>query len=625
MNIVKSLVRRNVGFESIRDYDLALFRLKCHQDDIYRGITPNTDAPDFNPEPPVFACRFCPNPGYEQILALANEDGKIALQDILVKGEANQALDGTQAHCNAIFDIAWMPNELKLVTASGDQTARLWDVSTQDITQIDCFSAHSRSVKTVVFRPQDKAVFGTGARDGAIMVWDIRASHNGQRRPDNCIMNGHVSGIKSRHRGNEESSRTQSITGLTFQDDMTLISGAAGDGLIKVWDLRKNYSVHKKEPQPKHIMQYTGGSTRNGFTSLLVDPGGITLYASCMDNNIYAYNISSYNPRPCSEFYGHENSTFYVKICLSPDGKYLASGSSDEQAYIWKTSKPGGPLVKLSGHTKEVTCVAWCNVGDLKIVTCSDDSCHRIWRVGLEHKSDNDDMEIIGRAEKVDVNSTRQSVLETTPTVSRRCVRQEHTPSDGTPGPDTDQRIRNLSSGKRTRTQMLAGGSWTDPKLKTVLSPIEENLEPSTKRVNLENRSARRLFSPSSSRATEAGPSFDTTLFSPTLNLPNFVIDGTAPHLVQMSPQKCKENVDWLTKIRKERFEQRSKPEDKVQSPVAQLTPARRSTRSKSAEPRRVKGPSVSLLNFFRLGRECDKDVCGEGSGVRSQRRDSVD
>lgn len=129
-----------------------------------------------------------------------------------------------------------MPNELKLVTASGDQTARLWDVSTSEIVPIDCFSAHSRSVKTVVFRPEDKAVFATGARDGAIMLWDIRAKHSGHRRPDDCIINGHASSTTNGHASKsrskaEESSRMQSITGLTFQDNMTLISGAAGDGL----------------------------------------------------------------------------------------------------------------------------------------------------------------------------------------------------------------------------------------------------------------------------------------------------------------------------------------------------------------------------------------------------------
>lgn len=49
-----------------------------------------------------------------------------------------------------------MPGELKLVTASGDHTARLWDVSGSEIRQIDYFHAHTRSVKTAVFRYQDQ-------------------------------------------------------------------------------------------------------------------------------------------------------------------------------------------------------------------------------------------------------------------------------------------------------------------------------------------------------------------------------------------------------------------------------------------------------------------------------------
>lgn len=35
-------------------------------------------------------------------------------------------------------------------------------------------------------------------------------------------------------------------------------------------------------------------------------------------------------------FSGHSNSSFYVKSSVSPDDQFLASGSSDHQAYIWK-------------------------------------------------------------------------------------------------------------------------------------------------------------------------------------------------------------------------------------------------------------------------------------------------
>lgn len=70
-----------------------------------------------------------------------------------------------------------------------------------------------------------------------------------------------------------------------------------------------------------------------------------------------------------AEFYGHQNRTYYVKSCLSPDGRYLASGSSDELAYIWHTNKPGAPIVQLLGHTEEVTCIAWSSVRETKVLT----------------------------------------------------------------------------------------------------------------------------------------------------------------------------------------------------------------------------------------------------------------
>jgi denticleless len=66
-------------------------------------------------------------------------------------------------------------------------------------------------------------------------------------------------------------------------------------------------------------------------------------------------------------FIGHQNSTFYVKSCLSPDGLYLASGSSDERAYIWNTQGSERPVACLVGHLAEVTCVQWCAVGDTKV------------------------------------------------------------------------------------------------------------------------------------------------------------------------------------------------------------------------------------------------------------------
>jgi len=77
-----------------------------------------------------------------------------------------------------------------------------------------------------------------------------------------------------------------------------LVSLVIGSRLIKVWDLRKNYSAYKREPAPCHTLPYPGSTSRNGFTNLVLDPGKLKLYASCMDSVIYCYNVATYETKP---------------------------------------------------------------------------------------------------------------------------------------------------------------------------------------------------------------------------------------------------------------------------------------------------------------------------------------
>jgi denticleless len=65
-----------------------------------------------------------------------------------------------------------------------------------------------------------------------------------------------------------------------------------------VWDLRKNYSAYKRDPVPCHTLPYPGKTSQNGFTNLVLDPGKIKLYASCMDSVIYCYNVATYESKP---------------------------------------------------------------------------------------------------------------------------------------------------------------------------------------------------------------------------------------------------------------------------------------------------------------------------------------
>lgn len=432
------------------------------------------------------------------------------------------------------------------------------------------------------------------------------------------------------------------------QNDNTLVSCGAGDGIIKVWDLRRNYTTYKKEPLPKHSIPYPGTSTFKGYTNLMVDQTGLKLYVNCMDNNIYCYNLSTYSAEPLLRYVGLRNSTFYIKSSLSPDGQYLLSGSSDEKAYIWNINT-AEPLLALVGHTVEVTCVAWSQAADMRLVTCSDDARHKIWRVGPELIEADQMASYRGHADfcseyrsnyhrhggrhphhhRHHLLRSRLKQLENTPRSVRRLVeRNETTPNSvekslltaasalsssatatkrsyceanglvaadvhcGSDGSDTkrphiESRGRRLFSPSGTSAAAAAGPSCRYLDSASNLAAILEEVPPSSPQLpstpnSLETTPThmanttpanRSIFSPPPPHFhAMKSPETPTTsfgggrqsmmmmatasaIFSPTSNLPNFVVNGEAPHLPVQSPKrKMKENVDWLTKIRKQKL-----------------------------------------------------------------------
>lgn len=350
-----------------------------------------------------------------------------------------------------------------------------------------------------------------------------------------------------------------------------------------MWDLRRNYSCYKKEPLPKNSLPYPGTSTLKGYTNLLFDPSRQRLYVNCMDHNIYCFNLGVYDTRPILSYTGLTNSTFYIKSSLSPDGRYLISGSSDEKAYVWNIDNPL-PMMALAGHTREVTCVAWARTNDLRVVTCSDDARHKIWRINYDNVDEDSSLNYRGKSELMERKLTpkrRLKALQVTPrTVKRLKETNETTPcsteknvlkrsyselcaddSHAASGGDSKRQLIETRA-RRLFAPSGTSSSRSERDFRSLLSEIPEETEtppkeesekllsPLNERNQLTHYRLSEIRTPSSHR-----PSCVTALFSPTSNLPNYVIDGDAPHLKLQSPKrKLKENVDWLTKIRKQKL-----------------------------------------------------------------------
>ncbi|XP_052273677.1 denticleless protein homolog B-like [Dreissena polymorpha] len=381
-----------------------LENINCHSTDEY-PVT-NTDEEEWGTPIPPLACSFNKLTNSCHILALVDENGSLVLYNTNLAGDEAVITDWS-AHNNAVFDVEWSCSDHKLLTASGDQTVCLWDSHCK--TKLLTFKGHTSSVRSVKYRPHDSSVFASGSRDGHVRIWDSRCNiKEGKVSCVDRIKNAHsmvqqTPGKKKKSRlgAAQTQDSQQSVTAVIFQDENILTTAGAVDGCIKVWDIRK---IKPETSTPVYSFPYAGTSKRtHGFSSLVFDCYKSRLFASCTDDVIYSYDFIRYTPTPVAVYRGHRNTSFYVKAVLSPDSRFLLSGSSDEHAYIWQVDNPGASPVILKGHSSEVSDVAWCNTDTFRIVTTSDDNTMRVWRynaVAREMKKlGKQDPAVIGTAE----------------------------------------------------------------------------------------------------------------------------------------------------------------------------------------------------------------------------------
>eukprot|EP00096_Caligus_rogercresseyi_P012493 TRINITY_DN5245_c0_g1_i1.p1 TRINITY_DN5245_c0_g1~~TRINITY_DN5245_c0_g1_i1.p1 ORF type:complete len:573 (+),score=146.81 TRINITY_DN5245_c0_g1_i1:131-1849(+) len=539
----------------IRD-ELRLLNLSCSREGSVFGESLLSDE-----QQPTYSLRFFPRPGpKESILAQAKEEGHVLLEDV----SSRQTLARFRAHSNAIFDLCWSPCGDQIATGSGDTSLSLWDVAS--LSHLHSLKGgHDRAVKCLQFSPKASSLLASGSRDNSVLLWDPRS-----RDPI-------VNRIKSAHCSREN--RPCSVTAIQFlQNEHLLASGGEMDDTLKIWDLRKNYSLYKRDPLPSYTLPHPQGS--RGITSLSMDVSN-TLFVSCMDGKIYRFSLTSFDETPLNVYSGHKVASFYVRLSLSPDGDYLSSGSSDGSAYIWRVNPASSMhqgretpfLCKLQGHSSEVTCVDWAK-GGCTLVTCSDDMDHCVWRPDRrEYKGE----EAFGF-------TVPNTLAPLTPTRLTSCIPNTvHTP----PPHFTPSSLR-----KRAHRGGCTPGSASSRKRRLTPSILNFLTKSGSKQGDIENVSPKRSLRPATEPPSksirsklfdeptptpnsppsqplkfDAYPCSPTKMriltnqdlespkrlqfsplksFSPTANLPNYVMDPKTP---TSSTKKRGRPVDWLTNL----------------------------------------------------------------------------
>ena len=313
----------------------------------------------------------------------ASEDGTARIWDVR-KGGPPVALKKHKSWVNtAFFD----PSGTKVVTASGDGTARVWDADTGQ--QLAKLHGHTDQVNAASFDPSGTKVV-TASGDGTARVWDV-----GTRR--SLVLSGHQGSVNS----------------ALFDPTGTKVVTAGEDGTARVWDVatgqelatlnRDGGPVNRAVFSPDGTAVATAGEDGHAYVWDWLTGNVLTLASSgsssiaSIEFNPAGDRVVSAGPRKVAKlwdaksgalvatFAGHKDWVTAAKF--SADGRYVATGSEDGTARVWDVAS-GLPFIEVRGGAGLVEDVAFSHPkdpGDPQLLaTASSDRTARLWTLPRE-------------------------------------------------------------------------------------------------------------------------------------------------------------------------------------------------------------------------------------------------
>lgn len=190
--------------------------------------------------------------------------------------------------------------ETQILTASGDQTCKLWDIELGVVKTT--YEDHEGDVMSVSILPSvDPNLFVSGSCDSVAKVWDVRTGK--------CTMTlrGHESDINSV---------------CLFPDGKAFGTGS-DDSTCRFFDIRACAQVS----------EFKNDMVLCGITSVSFSKSGRLLFAGYDDYNCLAWDVLGSTEKPQYSLQGHENRVSCVGV--APDGDAICTGSWDNLLKVW--------------------------------------------------------------------------------------------------------------------------------------------------------------------------------------------------------------------------------------------------------------------------------------------------
>ncbi len=248
---------------------------------------------------------------------------------------ADAQLAVLSGHGAPLPSAAYSPDGTRIVTASNDNTARIWDAHTG--AQLAVLLGHGDHVESAAYSPDGTRIV-TASRDKTARIWD---AHTGIQL---ALLSGHVH-----------------VYTAAYSPDGTRIVTASHDKAAHIWDARTGAQL---------AVLLGHGDT---VYSAAYSPDGTRIVTASADKTARIWD--AHLGKQLAVLLGHGNGLF--SAAYSPDGMRIVTASADKTARIWD-ARTGAQLAVLSGHGGAVVSAAYSPDG-MRIVTTSYDNTARIW------------------------------------------------------------------------------------------------------------------------------------------------------------------------------------------------------------------------------------------------------
>jgi WD40 repeat protein/serine/threonine protein kinase len=231
----------------------------------------------------------------------------------------------------------------RIVTASGDATARIWD--TQTGAAVGMPLRHDAAVHWAMFGPQPDRVL-TASADGTVRVWN---SNTGERV-----------GSIMRHQA--------AVTRATFNREGNLIATASQDKTARVW-----YAATGEPVTPP--LEHT-----HGVTSVAFSPDGQFLATGSGEHSASHFIAGQgrlWNARTGKLVHMLTHDANVGSVSFSPDGASLITAGEDHMAKVWDTAT--GQLKTSGLRHEDLISHAVFSPDGRRVVTASDDDTAKVW------------------------------------------------------------------------------------------------------------------------------------------------------------------------------------------------------------------------------------------------------